>query len=104
MTGDCYIVAAHLVVEDFTGELVLVHGWPTLQCPPFERYGHAWVETPDGLVIDRSNGRVVTMPAAVYYALGCIEQEECARYTREETLARLLEHEHYGPWEEPASS
>lgn len=99
--GDCYIVAANAVLLDPTRELVLVHGRPRLQCPPYQHYGHAWVETPDGTVIDRSSDRHVEMSAFVYYALGNIDPDECFRYEFMDTVEKVLEFEHYGPWEGP---
>lgn len=57
--GDCYPAAFHYVLEGRWRELGLpgdsrafvVHGWPTLQRPPYRPYGHAWVEvelSPEG--------------------------------------------------------
>lgn len=107
--GDCYEAAAHLAVfHSFDKDLllpanfepVLVHGRPVLQRPPFERFGHAWVESGE-VVFDFSNGRKLVMPRNVYYALGRIDPEDSFRYSPDEARKLLVRFGHYGPWEGP---
>ena len=99
--GDCYEVAAKLLLDpdnSLPDDARLVHGMPTLQREPFEKYGHAWIEI-RGCVIDCSNGRSVAVPTDKYYRVGNIDSSDCFRYSREETWEKVFSHEHYGPWE-----
>jgi hypothetical protein len=96
--GDCFVVAAGLALADH--RLTLVHGKPTGRGGDALGlvYWHAWCETEDGMVIDRSNGRNIEMPVGVYYMIGRINADECLRYTIDETFAELRTYHHYGPW------
>jgi hypothetical protein len=99
--GDCYEAAARYIIDHaLMGKekgLVLVHGIVTGQGPIRGiQYGHAWVENGDE-VIDKSRGRDIHLPKAVYYALGNIS--ETIRYTPEETRRKLLDTGNYGPWD-----
>ena len=76
---------------------VAVHGFPTLQRPPFKPYGHAWVEIGD-TVIDASRYPATSMPKDAYYALGKIDADDATRYGKSELRANLGKHEHWGPW------
>lgn len=120
MNGNCFQVATHIILNSTTGcddqtrasveeaikaigqcEVVLAHGTVT-RAKDGHKHQHAWVEE-DGenslrLVFDFSNGINVVLPAAVYYAFGKVENVK--RYTLLETVSKLIEHEHYGPWEE----
>ena len=98
--GDCYQAAANIVVDlDEDTDLILVHGIVTGQGPiEGVEYGHAWVED-GGMVIDKSNGRDITMPKAMYYGLGNIHKRNTIRYTREEAVKKMLDSGHYGPWD-----
>ncbi len=105
--GDCYEAAANaLLMPDYAGGLglpedtMLVHGRPTLARPPFEEYGHAWLELGD-VVFDLTNGRLVTGRRERYYEEGNIDSECCLKYTRQEARRRVLDYMHYGPWEGP---
>jgi hypothetical protein len=113
--GDCFEVAAKMVVDDHTGRLTLVHGLVMGQAggtaTAGKRHWHSWVERPDVLefgdrqhemtmVIDKSNGNNVELPAALYYHAGQIRQDDVRRYSRAEAIANMLEYEHYGPWDE----
>jgi len=101
--GDCYQVAAKLVIDSEVGtELVLVHAEVTGQ-GPLEgiKYGHAWVENIHGDVIDKSNGRDITINKQVYYSIGNISSKKgkMFKYTRREALDKMLDSEHFGPWD-----
>lgn len=97
--GDCASVAAHHVMEHPTG--LVCHGYPRSRNPEHEglRFFHAWIETPAGFVIDRSNGLNVYMPRDVYYAIGDIDDNVVSRYTRHEAAVMMMRYRHYGPWD-----
>ena len=95
--GDCYEAAALYVLEH--PNTTLVHGEPFLQREPFGRFGHAWVERADLVAIDVANGKHVELPLLAYYALGHINALECQRYSPKEVRRKILDTEHWGPWE-----
>lgn len=95
--GRCFEEAGTFIMfegQDWT----LVHGIPTLQVPPYKRYGHAWVEK-DGIVKDLKTNTDIPVP--FYYAFGRIDPEECKRYTLSDLRRMVTKHEHWGPWELP---
>jgi len=124
--GDCYD-AAVTTAEDLIGEndadtVFVCHGRPTGQ-GPIEGviHGHAWVEVeqrveipddaPEDLkrafaghsivwVHDRSNGKDLVYPAALYYNAGRIDPDEVARYSLDDAYLNMEEFGHYGPWDE----
>lgn len=103
--GDCYEASANaLLMPSFAGGhdlpdgATLVHGRPTLTCPPFVEYGHAWLEFGD-VVFDVANGRDVIARRELYYKAGNIDPAKCHRYTKDEARKRVLDFRHYGPWE-----
>jgi len=108
--GDCFESAVGVMMErhrndpEAEGGYILVHGWPIGQ-GPIEgiKHAHAWVEFKDACgmrwVWDKSNGRDIDMPAALYYKIGSIDENECRRYTFEEMTVALLDNGTYGPWE-----
>lgn len=100
--GDCFEVAGKYVAGlggTGRGSGVLVHGLVTGQGPVAGlRFGHAWVEIGDE-VMDRSNGRNLRLPRAVYYATGKIDASSTFRYTPEQAREKMLDTGHYGPWD-----
>lgn len=104
--GDCFMVAARYVIDRYVidhGTAILCHGKPLGQGPLNlgERYWHAWVETADGqLVIEKSNGNDMTLPAFLYYAIGKIDTADVKRYTAVEAATLMLREGHFGPWGE----
>ena len=76
-------------------DAVLVHGI-VINTKSWEPMGHCWIEDGD-MVIDRSNGNEVICPAVLYYAIGNIG--EVKKYSRKEYARKLMEFEHWGPWE-----
>lgn len=108
--GDCFVVAATLVTHD--ADLELCHG--SVWHPETGVHAHAWVEqtltmkfptAPDEFVdvqtivcIDKSNGNDITMPRAVYYKFGRIEETAVKRYSTAEAIWHMCNSEHYGPW------
>lgn len=100
MAGDCFEVAAQLILGGTLGEdAVLVHGLPVGLGEENlgRRYWHAWLEYGDPpRVVDRSGGRNLDVPAEWYYGLGQIGSTW--RYTRQEAVEEMNRAEHYGPW------
>ena len=101
--GDCYEAAGKYLMDEclFSGKgcaLLLVHAEVTGQGQIQDlKHGHAFVLDGD-TVIDKSNGRDVQMPKAAYYALGQIG-DNLHEYTYEEFRRKILEYEHWGPWD-----
>ena len=108
--GDCYEVAGRFMMDkcmlgNNDCNLVLVHGEVMGQgAIAGIPYGHAWIL--DGsTVIDKSNGRNLSMPMQVYYALGQIDRiDNVIEYPWEEARAKILEHGTWGPWDLETSS
>jgi GNAT superfamily N-acetyltransferase len=106
--GDCYEAAARYLLDNVLGmgvkepnhNLRLVHGEVAMQGPHLGKtMGHAWIEDGDN-VIDQSNGRDIRLPKNVYYQLGKInELNNFHVYTPEEARSRLIDLQHYGPWD-----
>lgn len=105
--GDCYEANGKFFMGQtlpFLGgsskNMRLVHGEVTGQGSlAGVNYGHAWVEDGD-TVIDKSNGKNIRMPKAVYYALGGIDRNDnLHKYTPEEFRRKVSRHEHWGPWD-----
>ena len=100
--GDCYEAAAKHMFENCVAEcdLILVHGEVAGQGSlEGVTYGHAWV-LDGGTVIDRSNGRNLQLPQAIYYALGQIDQiGNTVQYSWSDVREKIMEYEHWGPWE-----
>lgn len=97
--GNCYSTAVR-EAEKVGPEALVCHGTAIGQGPiDGIPHGHAWVEVGD-IVIDRSNGADFVGPAVLYYALGKLTN--IRRYSQDEVRRLLLEHKHYGPWEEEA--
>ena len=94
MLGDCYEVHANAILESSDDGLRLCHGEVWHDSTGW--HGHAWLEKGD-LCIDLSNGRQILMKKDMYYKIGKIEQ--VTTYTREETIKKILETEHWGNWE-----
>lgn len=101
--GDCFVVAGRYIL-DFKfmkegGQYTLVHGVVTGQgAIRGIRFLHAWIENGD-MVIDKSNGRDLNVPKALYYALGNINPEETVRYTMREAKLKMIETGIFGPWD-----
>lgn len=101
-TGDCYEAAFKFIMDEcnFTPEnserYILVHaevmGQGEIEGTTF---GHAFVVKDRALVIDRSNGRNLEMPAFLYYAIGQIQDiGNEHQYTWEEAKGRRLSSKH----------
>ena len=110
--GDCFEAAGRYITSPFardeaSDDLVLVHA-EVMGQGPLEgvTFGHAWVlNTRNNTVIDKSNGRDIIMPRAVYYAIGGVDRiGNVWEYTRVEAVEKILEWEHWGPWDLITSS
>ena len=104
--GDCYESAVRFVMRRcMTSEVCpynIVHAEVSGQGDiEGVRFGHAYViDTRKNIVIDNSNGRRIRMPRAAYEALGQIREiNNFVEYTWNDARNKLIEHEHYGPWE-----
>ena len=79
----------------------MVHGRPRLTIPPFQEYGHAWLElnygTPSAIVFDVVSE--LSVEAERYYRVGKIDRSKVIAYTAERTREMIELHEHWGPWE-----
>ena len=104
--GDCYEAAGKFMMmecqlggSDCDG-LTLIHGEVMGQGQIAGiTFGHAWVEK-DGMVIDKSNGRDISMPAQLYYAIGQIDKiDNVIEYPWEEARTKILDYGHWGPWD-----
>ena len=91
---DCYMIAFQH--QEDTPDLILVHGYPINTGPRIgERFGHAWLEDSDGILI---YDRKYILPRELYYRIGKIDELQCQRFTRIESLRQALTTKHYGPW------
>lgn len=104
--GDCYEAAVNFVMDKclFSRNCpyVIVHAEVAGQGPiEGTNFGHAYVvDTRSDLVIDRSNGRNVTMPRRDYEALGNVRQiGNMHEYAWQDARRKMVEYEHYGPWD-----
>jgi len=105
--GDCYEAAVHFMwaaIEQGKAEgLTVCHGEVEGQgALRGQRFGHAWCERDlpgVDIVTDASNSRMVAMIRPEYYRLGRIDPDKVKRYTAKEVNEKLVEYEHFGPWE-----
>ncbi len=103
--GDCFRLSFNFLDalgRDKAVEVYLVHGIPTLRDERTlestgKRYGHAWVEFVDFVFDSAAN---MMIPKDAYYEEGQIDEAEVVRYTLDEARKLVVEHEHYGPWDE----
>jgi len=102
--GDCYMAAGKYMMDNAlfpmkNDNLILVHGEVTGLGPIAGiKYGHAWIEDGD-TVIDTAGGKDIRMSKILYYALGNIDESKVFKYKPEEFRKKVLEYEHWGPWD-----
>lgn len=100
--GDCFRSAANEVIYGGHQDGRVCHGVVTGQGHiKGVRFAHAWVEVDYGdeaMVIDRSNGRAITMPRDLYYAIGEIDSTAVERYEKAEVLRHIQDTHQWGPW------
>ena len=116
-TGDCYEAAANYILSignsmyggtpDAASNLRVVHAEVAGQGPlEGTTFGHGFVvDVAADMVIDKSNGRDLQLPRMLYYAIGGIEEiGNYHEYTYDETVAKMFQTGHYGPWDLKTSS
>jgi hypothetical protein len=104
--GDCFSAAIRAMLDrssDGRRGDMLVHGlvWGRGGANG-HRFPHAWIESSDGMCIDRSNGNNITMPCVMYHALGGVRTDQPGayrRYTMKEMLKMIDRYSHAGSWE-----
>lgn len=96
MLGDCFEANGRYLLQHMDEDLVLVHALVTRRTDGV-KHGHCFLIRGD-TVLDFSNGGSLVLPKIVYYALGDIG-EEVYEYTPREFREKILEHEHWGPWD-----
>ena len=95
-------MAAGIYLMDVDQSATLVHGLPTLQRPPFEKFGHAWIEyrgVCGTMVLEVANGQYLRVPVSHYYEVGKIDPVECKRYALADLRRWATTFKHWGPWE-----
>lgn len=105
--GDCYEAAFKFIMDEctFTPEnesrYILVHAEVMGQGPlEGTTFGHAFVVKDMSVVVDKSNGRNLEMPAFLYYAIGQISDiGNEHQYTWSEAKEKALKFKTYGPWD-----
>lgn len=115
--GDCFQSAFNCLLEEDRPGMQMVHGECILSGGPKEGqpYSHAWCEyevtlplSPQfeskgfvppvlPMVLDKSNGNNIDIPAVLYYNAGQVG--ETFRYTKEEACILTIRSMHFGPWE-----
>lgn len=93
--GQCYDYASRYMLDtDFKSELKglkVVHG--TIS-DGVMTIGHAWTETPSGLLYEGSTGQFFKK-ADYMKKMNAVEERV---YSREEARKNLVKYKHYGPW------
>lgn len=99
--GDCYIANGKRFLDEYsTDEYLLVHGEVSGKGPlSGMNFGHCWIENED-TVFDFSNGNEIIIPKIIYYGIGNIEWiNNYCKYSLEEYMKKLKEHQTWGPWD-----
>ena len=105
--GDCFEVAANARGGFKRGGDVtpvkMVHAYVRGQgALEGRRFSHGFNLLTDDVVQDNSNGNEIVMRREQYYEIGGINPKEKGaykEYTKKETMAALVKHGHYGPWD-----
>lgn len=100
--GKCYENAYKYISKSSEEGLMLVHGFVGKTGVGNGRFGHAWVETPDGYVIDASLSLRDPIKTSVnsYYEVNHIKKNETTRYTFMEAMRIAIKQGgHFGPFE-----
>jgi len=98
--GDCYQANGREFLNNSSKYDFIVHGEVAGQGALSDiTFGHAWL-LKGNTVYDFSNGREIKVPKQLYYALGNIDKiNNMFKYTFKEFQEKLLEFEHWGPWD-----
>ena len=95
--GDCFIKNGHDFMDLKSKDAVIVHGIVT-NTKTYKPMSHCWIEDEEAeMVIDVSNGNDNIIPSQLYYAIGNVT--EVKKYSKKEYYKKLMEFEHWGPWE-----
>ena len=86
--GDCYFTVGKMVLDEVLpisgtsrDDYRIIHAKVSGQGSlTGTRYGHAWLEFNDALVIDKSNGNDIVMPKRLYYKIGKINPNNRREY------------------------
>jgi len=105
--GDCYEAAFKFIMDECMlkpeneKRYILVHAEVMGQGPlEGTTFGHAFVVKDSAVVVDRSNGRNLEMPAFLYYGIGQIQDiGNEHQYTWPEAREKAVKFETYGPWD-----
>ena len=105
--GDCYEAAFKFIMDEclFTpaneSRYTLVHAEVMGQGPlEGTTFGHAFVVKDGAVVVDKSNGRNLEMPAFLYYAIGQISDiGNEHQYSWAEAKGKASKYKTYGPWD-----
>lgn len=100
--GDCFRVAANEVIYGDHQDGRVCHGVVSGQGRlKGVRFAHAWVEVDHDnktVVVDKSNGRAITVLRDLYYAIGEIDPTAVERYEKAEVLRHIQDTHQWGPW------
>ena len=98
MKGDCYAANGRWMIGQ-DDSYQLVHGVAILATDG-KPFGHCWIEK-GNQVLDFSNGKKILMNKKKYYELGGIPVKpyKLYKYTYLEMAKKLLQTEHWGPWD-----
>ena len=95
--GNCYEVAGRIALNSIDNTTSFVCHGEVVGKGKIKGivHGHAWIEEGD-MVIDKSNGKNITMPKSLHYKIGQIKNVK--RYTFKEAREIMLEVCHFGDW------
>ena len=101
--GDCYQANGRYFQDNsykVGSNLKLVHGEVMGQGSLNGiTYGHCWCED-NSFVYDFSNGGKIKIPKDVYYLIGRIKEiDNFYKYSNKEFIDKIMEFEHWGPWD-----
>ena len=100
--GDCFQAAVNYMVQQGPNSgLTLVHAEVMGQGDiDGKQFAHAFCVDSNDIVIDKSNGRDIRLPKAIYYAIGRIyDIDNYHEYDYLEMSKMCVRYKHYGPWD-----
>ena len=99
--GNCYEANGKFILSKLDDDSYkLCHG-VAVSSTDGEPFGHAWIEKESlGVAMDFSNGKRACFPRQAYYEAGRIPVggHPVYSYTGREALQKMLDTEHWGPW------
>lgn len=99
VTGDCLSVTLKFLYSIKPSEKYsLVHAFviSTKGITKGKKVFHAWIETPEGFVIDKANNNNYFMKKAEYYKMA--QPSEVVRYSRDEAIGLFEKTNHSVPY------